>query len=142
MLMQPETFAEQAPRAAAGDRVADAFARDDAELRRRAVRQAVPVGDETAQRQAFALLPHAREIPVLPKSQVAAQTQASGPAWRERLVPLGGSVWGLGGHERRGLNRVRRLRPTRRRLASVALPLLLELRLRNPCCRLRRIFDG
>src|ERR1035438_566884 len=101
MLMQPETFAEQPPRAAAGDRVADALACDDAELRRCAIRQAVPVGDETAERQAFALLPHAREIPVLPKSQVAAQTQASGPAWRERLVPLCGSVWGLGGHERR-----------------------------------------
>ena len=105
MLMQPETFAEQPPRAAAGDRVADALACDDAELRRCAIRQAVPVGDETAERQAFALLPHAREIPVLPKSQVAAQTQASGPALRERLIPLCGSVWGLGGHERRVLNR-------------------------------------
>jgi hypothetical protein len=37
---------------------------------------------------------------------------------------------------------VRRLRPTRRRLRKVALPLLLELRFRNPCCRLRRILDG
>ena len=37
---------------------------------------------------------------------------------------------------------VRRLRPTRRRLARVALPLLLELRFKKPCCRLRRIFDG
>jgi hypothetical protein len=37
---------------------------------------------------------------------------------------------------------VRRLRPTRRRLAKVALPLLLELRFKKPCCRLRRIFDG
>lgn len=37
---------------------------------------------------------------------------------------------------------VRRLRPLRRRLRRVALPLLLELRFRKPCCRLRRIFDG
>ena len=37
---------------------------------------------------------------------------------------------------------VSRLRPTRRRLARVARPLLLEFRFRNPCCRLRRIFDG
>ena len=34
------------------------------------------------------------------------------------------------------------MRPTRRRLARVALPLLLELRFKNPCCRLRRIFEG
>jgi len=100
--MPPETFAEQTPCPVAGDRVADAFARDDAELRRCAVRQAMPVGDETAERQTLALLPHAREIPVLPESRVAAQAQASGPAWRERLVPLGGSVWELGGHERAG----------------------------------------
>ena len=101
MLMLPETFPEQTPRAAAFHRAANFAARDDAELRRRAVWQAVPVGDETAERQTLALLPHAREIPVLPESRVAAQTQASGPALRERLVPLCGSVWGLGGHERR-----------------------------------------
>jgi hypothetical protein len=28
----------------------------------------VPVGDETAERQTLALLPHAHEIPVLPES--------------------------------------------------------------------------
>jgi len=37
---------------------------------------------------------------------------------------------------------VNRLRPTRRRLRKIARPLLLELRLKNPCCRFRRIFDG
>jgi hypothetical protein len=37
---------------------------------------------------------------------------------------------------------VSRFRPTRRRLRNMAFPLLLELRFRNPCCRLRRIFDG
>jgi hypothetical protein len=37
---------------------------------------------------------------------------------------------------------VSRFRPTRRRFRKMARPLLVELRLRNPCCRLRRIFDG
>ena len=37
---------------------------------------------------------------------------------------------------------VRRLRPTRRRLARVARPLLVEFRFKKPCCRLRRIFEG
>ncbi len=37
---------------------------------------------------------------------------------------------------------VRRLRPSRRRLRSVAFPRLLELRAKTPCCRLRRIRDG
>lgn len=39
ILMPPETFTEQAPRTAAGDRAADAFARDDAQHRFRAVGQ-------------------------------------------------------------------------------------------------------
>ena len=37
---------------------------------------------------------------------------------------------------------VKRLRPFLRRLAKMARPLRLEFRLRNPCCRFRRIFDG
>ena len=37
---------------------------------------------------------------------------------------------------------VNRLRPTRRRLRRIAFPLLVELRLRNPCCRTRRRFEG
>ena len=37
---------------------------------------------------------------------------------------------------------VKRLRPFLRRLANMARPLRLEFRLRNPCCRFRRIFDG
>jgi hypothetical protein len=57
---------------------------------------------------------------------------------RSRRRRLGVSA-GAGTRNQTG---VRRLRPLRRRLASVALPLLLELRLRNPCWRLRRIFDG
>ena len=48
----------------------------------------------------------------------------------------------LRGHFSPGYTGVKRLRPTRRRFAKVALPLLLELRFRKPCCRLRRILDG
>lgn len=36
---------------------------------------------------------------------------------------------------------VNRLRPTRRRLARMAFPDLLELRARNPCWRFNRRFD-
>ena len=48
----------------------------------------------------------------------------------------------LRGHFSPDYTGVKRLRPTRRRFAKVALPLLLELRFRKPCCRLRRILDG
>ena len=37
---------------------------------------------------------------------------------------------------------VRRLRPARRRFRRMARPLRVALRLRKPCCRLRRTFDG
>jgi hypothetical protein len=76
VLVPPETFAEQTPRAAAFHRAADATAGDDAKLRRRAVRQPAPVGDETALRQPFALLPHAREITIPLEARFASQAQA------------------------------------------------------------------
>jgi len=68
MLMLPETFAKQAPGAAAGDGVADALARHHAQFRRRAVRQAMPVGNQAAQRQPLTPLPYPREITVLTQS--------------------------------------------------------------------------
>jgi hypothetical protein len=94
MLVLPETFPEQTPRAAAFHRAANFAARDDAQSRRRAVRQAMPVGDEATERQTLALLPHAREIPVLSEARGAVQPQASG------VRPPASGVWGLGGHER------------------------------------------
>ena len=99
MLMLPETFAQQPPRPVAGDRVADAFARDHAQFRRCAVRQALPVGDQAAQRQPFALLPHPRKIAVLTESRGAAQPQASASGIRPSA-----SVWGRAGMNTR-LNR-------------------------------------
>jgi hypothetical protein len=76
MLMQPETFAEQASRATAFNRAADAFARDNAQFRLRSVGQLIPIGDEAAKREALTLLPHAREIAALLKPHGAAQPQA------------------------------------------------------------------
>ena len=75
--------------------------------------------------KAFARLPHAREVAVAGQPRTAGQAQA----FRR----------GVHGNNQTG---VRRLRPLRRRLASVALPLFVELRFRNPCWRFRRIFDG
>ena len=98
MLMLPETFPEQPPRAAAGDRVADAFARNNPQFRRGTIRQAMPIGDETTEHQTLALLPHAHEIAVLSEARGAAQPPASG------LRRLASGVWGRGGHERK-LNR-------------------------------------
>ena len=54
----------------------------------------MPVGDETAERQTLALLPHAHEIAVLSEARGAAQPPASG------LGVLASGVWGRGGHER------------------------------------------
>ena len=93
MLVQPETFAQQPPRPAARHRAANLAARYDAQLRRRAFRQSIPVGDETAQREPLSLLPHAGKIALLPEPGRPAQPQASGTRC------LASGVWGRGGHE-------------------------------------------
>jgi hypothetical protein len=76
MPVEPETFPEQAPGAVTDDRATDFFAGDHAEFRGFAVRKLVPIGDQAAEHQAFAFLPYARKIAVLPEPQVAAQKQA------------------------------------------------------------------
>ena len=95
MLMLPETFAEQSPRAAALNRAADFFARDHAEFRFCAIGQSVPIRDETAEREPLALLPDAREILALrePRVTVQAQVRRAG-AWRRRTIRR------FGGHAR------------------------------------------
>lgn len=75
MLMLPETFAEQSPRAAALNCAADFFACDDAEFWRRAIWQFVPVGNQAALREPFALLPDARKIATLCEPRGATQSQ-------------------------------------------------------------------
>jgi hypothetical protein len=76
MLVLPETFAQQTPRAAALHRTANFFARDHAEFRRRAVGQPVPVGDEAAEHEPLALLPDTREIAALREARGAVEPQA------------------------------------------------------------------
>jgi hypothetical protein len=76
MLMLPETFTQQTPRAAAFRCVADFFARDHAKFWRRAVGQPVPVGNETAEHEPLALLPDAREIAALREARGAVEPQA------------------------------------------------------------------
>jgi hypothetical protein len=75
VLMQPETFAKQAPRATAFRRAADFPAGDNTEFGRHAIRQLVPVGDEAALREPLAHLPYAREITVLAQPHGAGQAQ-------------------------------------------------------------------
>ena len=76
VLMLPETFAQQPPRPVARDRAADFFARDHAQFWARAGRQFVPVGDQTAEREAFPAQPDARKIAALREPRLAAQAQA------------------------------------------------------------------
>jgi hypothetical protein len=72
----------------------------------------------------LARLPHAREVP---------------PQFQARLAPQTEARWRRGGHGGSGYTGVRRLRPTRRRLRSVARPLLVLCR--TAMLRLRRIFE-
>ncbi len=76
VLMQPETFAEQSPGAAAGRSIANFFAGDDTKPGRETVGQFVPVRDEATEHEAFPALAHAREIAVLREPRRTAQTQA------------------------------------------------------------------
>jgi len=81
VLVPPERFPEQAPRAAAFHRAANFPARNDAKPGRRASRQPAPVGDETALREPLALLPDTREIAAVREPRSATQPQALG-VWR------------------------------------------------------------
>jgi hypothetical protein len=74
MLMLPETFPQQPPRAIALHRAADFFARDDAQFWLRAFRQFLPVGDQTTEREPLPLLPDARKLSAPLDARGAAQT--------------------------------------------------------------------
>ena len=73
MLMLPETFPQQTPRAVALHGTADFFASDDSQPGLRTFRQSLPVGDETAEHDPLPLLPDAREIAARPDAYGAAQ---------------------------------------------------------------------
>jgi hypothetical protein len=75
MLVPPEAFAEQPPRAAAFHGAADLFAGDDAEFWACAAGQLAPIGDEAALRKPLTLLPDAREIAAPGEPRSAAQSQ-------------------------------------------------------------------
>ena len=125
VLMQAKRLAQQPPRPTAYHRSAHFTAHHQAQPRRAALGQYAPVGDQAAAHAPLAFLPRPGEIAAL------LDARRAGKAQRFRRP---------GRHEAQ--TGVRRLRPSRRRLASVALPLLVELRFKKPCCRLRRIFDG
>src|SRR5579859_3820573 len=106
MLMLPETFTEQPAGPVALHRAADLLGGHHAEHEGGPVGEGLPVGDETAEDEALALLADPGEIAALCQARCTAQTQA----FRR----------GIHGNQ----TGVRRLRPLRRRLARVARPLL------------------
>lgn len=120
--MEPEGFAQKTAGAIAHNSSAHFTRGDDAEARPGFGGQAPVIGDEAAIDQALAFLPDASKVAALLDALSLGETAAR---WRVRIQ-----------------TGVRRLRPTRRRLRKMARPLLVELRLRKPCCRLRRIFEG
>ena len=71
--MLPETFPQQAPGSVPFHGTANFFTRDDAQFWLCAVRQPLPVGDETAQNEPLTLLPDARKITARPDARGAAQ---------------------------------------------------------------------
>ncbi len=129
VLMQTETLPQEPSRPAAGHRSAHPTGGNNPKPRSRTGSKRPPIGDKTTERQPLTFLPYSRKVSSLLDVRSAAEAET---AWRE-----GGHAPALVAYT--GVNL---LRPTRRRLRKMALPLLLELRLKNPCCRLRRIFDG
>ena len=73
MLMLPETFPQQPPGAITLHCAADFFARHDSQFWLGTLRQPLPVGNQTTQRQPLALLPDAREFTALLNPRGAAQ---------------------------------------------------------------------
>ena len=125
-LLKPERLAQQASRPAANHRGTNPAGSDDPQAGTAARRGRHPVDDHTASRGTTAHLPQTREL--------TAATQTHRPGETQPARGRAHGTWVQTG--------VRRLRPSRRRLARIARPLLLLLRARNPCWRFRRIFDG
>lgn len=76
MLVLPETFAQQPPRAAAHHRAADFPAGNHTESWRRAARQCPPVGNQTTERESLSLQSDARKITLLLEPRRPAQLQS------------------------------------------------------------------
>ena len=122
VLMEAEGFTQKTASAIAHDGSANFAGGDDAKTRCGFGRQAAVIGNETAIDKALAFLPDAGKVAALLDALALGEAPAR---------------WGF-----RVQTGVRRLRPTRRRLRRMARPLLVELRLKKPCWRLRRIFEG
>jgi hypothetical protein len=75
VLVQSKTFPEQAAGAGALHCPSNFPAGNDAQFRRSAVRQFVPISDEAALREAFAFLANAYEVPVLRHPRRAGEPQ-------------------------------------------------------------------
>jgi len=132
VLMQPKALAHEAPRPVADHGTADPAGSNDPQARMSIGTELKPVRNQTTICQSRPFLAESREIASLFNSCGTTEPE---PGW--------GGIGHTPGRVRRlDYTGVRRLRPTRRRLRKIALPLLLELRFKNPCCRLRRIFDG
>jgi hypothetical protein len=129
VLVQPKAFSQQASGPVSDNRASNAGRSDDAQTGMGWCRKRPPVGNETTDCQSLAFLAQTFEVPSMLNPLGSAESQSASC---------------VGGHRpsQKDYTGVNRLRPARRRLRRMALPLLLELRLRNPCCRLRRILDG
>lgn len=121
--MASPRLAEQAPRTTAHHGAAEFATGDDAQASGARRRGGVPVGNETT-------LNHPAPLP-FQSGEIAARLQAHGSGQTQPLRNVRGHQTG-----------VRRLRPTRRRLARMPRPLLEDLRARKPCWRRRRTFEG
>jgi len=78
MLVQPETFAEEAPGATALHRAADFFTGDHAQPGLGAGGQLVPIGNEATLSEALPHLTHARKFTALRQPRRPAEAQTFG----------------------------------------------------------------
>ncbi len=65
MLVQPETFPEQAAGTGTLHCAADFTARHDTQFGRSPLGEHIPIGDQATLGQPFALLPDSEEVPIL-----------------------------------------------------------------------------
>ena len=125
VLIPPKRFTEQTPRTRTRHRISNLPARDYPQARGGSG-NFNPIQEKATHRQTAALSTRPQEISPASNASLPRESQRSGRRAHEVYVPTG----------------VSRLRPTRRRFFRMARPLFVELRLRNPCWRFRRIFDG
>ena len=128
VLVQAETFPDETTGTIANVRLADPPTGDYAKPRGGVGREALPVGQHAALGQARAA------FPVLPEISASLDSAELG---KSRELP------GVRHACRKGCQAgVSLARPRARRPAKILRPALVAMRARNPCLRLRLIFDG